>query len=908
MSTTAAVLRRVRTRLPDDTVAATGDQLRVAAGQMGAGLGNMAFALVMARRLAPGSFAQLAAFLALYSVLSLPGSSISAAAALAPRRAATLSRAMVAGGVVLGVALAASAPWSGPALRLPVAMMVVLGLSGPVLSTLALERGRLYGERGHGRLVSSLLVEPSARLTLGVALATAAGAVGGAVGVTLAGYGALETARRGRRRRAGARGASSATTGPDAAAGTVLWTMAGFVLAVVLQNQDLLIANRVLAPAAAGRFAVVSTIGGIAAFATLTTPLVLLPRSSAGRSAALSPALGVTALVGGLAVLASALSPRALVVHLFGPRYAGVAPLVAPYVFAMALLGVARVLVAHRCAHGSRSRLVAVTLVAAAALTQAALVLRFGHDPRGVALSTLAATAGLTTSLGVLELVRLPAVHRRWAPVSALRTALRTRPVALAVAGATVAGAGLRFVVPRGLWLDEATSVFQARMGFHAMLVNLRTTDVHPPLYFTVLWGTVRAFGSGELAVRLPSIAAGTLVIPMLYLLGTEAYDRRTGVLAACSGVAAPIMTWYSQEARMYALLMLFAVIALWAQVRIFKRNRPLDWAVYIVSSAALAWTQYFGLFQLALQQAAFVAVLVVRHRRGEPTRAMALGWVTSVLVIGAALAPLVPFAHQQFVVNQAGGKGFGGPGQVGTAASLAANHLGVYAALANLIWAIWGYHSDAAMALLAAAWPLGMLGALGMLGRRRRPVTTLLLAAVLVPGMAMFALGVVKRDLFDIRYLSTTVPPLFVLVARGVTGLARNTKVLVAASAILLASLAGGLVDQQTNGSNPRLYDFRGALAMVNADAHRGDTLVYDPGDLRQVIEYYSPRLTVEPVGGALVPSPHGHTVFVLASRALMNGSSDRSDLNDTLRTLRARGHLVARHDIPNVEVWEFR
>ena len=310
-------------------------------------------------------------------------------------------------------------------MRIPVAMMVVLGLSGPVLSTLALERGRLYGERGHGRLVSSLLIEPAGRLTVGVALALAAGAVGGAVGVTLAGYGALEMARRGRQRRAMESDAPGGHAPADAAAGTVLWTMAGFVLAVVVQNQDLLIANRVLTPGAAGQFAVVSTIGGIAAFATLTTPLVLLPRASRGRPAPLSAALGVTALVGAAAVLVSALSPTALVVHLFGTRYAGVAPLVAPYVFAMALLGVARVLVAHGCTtRGTRSRVAAVALVASAALAQAALILRFGHDPRAVAFSTVAATAGLTTSLGVLELVRLPAARRLWAPW----TAVRSRP------------------------------------------------------------------------------------------------------------------------------------------------------------------------------------------------------------------------------------------------------------------------------------------------------------------------------------------------------------------------------------------------------------------------------------------------------------------------------------------------
>jgi hypothetical protein len=891
-------LRRLRTRVPDATVEATRDQVRVASGQLAAGLGNMAFALVAARLLAPGSFAELASFLALYTVLSLPGSSISAAAAMAPRRAATMARTMLVGGVVLGAGLAVSAPWTGHALRLPPAMVVVLGLSGPVLGTLALERGRLYGLRDHGRLVASLVMEPTVRLSIGVALAMAFGAVGGAAGITLAGYGALETARR-------RRATTDVVAGPsDASLGAVTWIMAAFVLLVIVQNQDLLIANRVLSPTDAGRFAVVSTLGGIAAFATLTTPLVLLPRTSGRQAGGLMPALGVTALVGAAAVTACAVSPGRLVVSLFGARYASVAPIVVPYVSGMALLGVTRVLVAHRCARADARAAPLVVLAGMAALAQALAIVGYGHSPRAVAFATLGTTSGLTATLGALELMRLPTARRITNP---LRVAL-TRPVTLVMSGALAAGLGLRLAVPRGLWLDEATSVFQARMGFGAMIANLRTTDVHPPLYFSVLWATVRGLGSGEMAVRTPSIVAGTLVIPMLYVLGKEAYDRRTGVVAALCGVVAPILVWYSQEARMYALLTLFSVTALWAQVRILKRSSPWPWAVYSLASVALGWTQYFGLLQVVAQQLVFLGAMWGRRADPAARRPLMIGWALSLAVVGAALAPLVPFAHQQFVVNQTGGHGFGGPSQVGSATTINGNRLGIYAALANLIWAVWGYHSNAAMALLAALWPLGMLVAVGLLGRQRRGVTSMLVAAVVIPGVALFCLGLVKRDLFDIRYLSTTVPPLFILLSRSVTGVVRSTRALVLVSAVLVGSLGAGLVDQQLNGSNPRLYDFRGAVADVNEHAHRGDELVFVPGSISQVVAYYKPRAASSPLNSGAVPSARRHSVFVIASKALFNSSTDADGLSVELAKLRSEAPLVRRDSLSNVEVWQFR
>jgi Dolichyl-phosphate-mannose-protein mannosyltransferase len=913
------VLERARAVLPAARSEAVRDQAAVATGQVGAGLGNMVFSLVMAHLLAPGAFAQLASFLALYLVLSLPGSSISAAAALAPARAASLAPAMRRGGFALGLGLVAGAPWIGPALRLPVAMVVVLGVSGPALGVLALERGRLYAGRGHGRLVSSLVAEPAVRLLIGTVLATSVGAVGGALGVTAATYAALEVARRRRRRpqhaatRSGRpRAAALPSPGPpagsgpvvsDAQGGAVAWTAVAFLLLVVLQNQDLLIANRVLSPAAAGQFAVISTLGGVAAFATLTAPLVLLPRAAAGTDDGFASALGLSVLIGGAALAATALAPASLIAALFGARYEAVAPLATPYVGAMALLGIARVLVAQRCSRAPRTFTTAALVSAVAA--QAILILEFGHSPRAVAYSTLAATGGLTVALGGASVLRLPALERWLATTRGAIGRVARSPVTAAF----VLGTALRFVIPRGLWLDEATTVWEARMPFHAMINTLRTTDVHPPLYFAIVWETIRVFGSGPLAVRLPSIVAGALVVPMLYLLGKEAYDRRTGIVASLAGVVAPFMVWYSQEARMYSLMMLLGVVAMWAQIRILRRGgNAFVWSLYALASVALVWTQYFGLLQVIVQQAAFAAVVYGRRRRHDPRASLLAGWLITGAAIAVALAPLVPFAHQQFIVNQTAGRGFGGPQQVGTGASSATAHLGVYSAVANLIWAIWGYHSDPTMALLAALWPLGMLAALLLLGRRRQGATSLLVAAVIGPGLAMFALGLVKRNLFDVRYLSTTVPLLFVLVARMVTGIATRRALVALATTALVGTLVWGLLDQQYNGANPRIYDFSQALQRVDSEERPGDVLLYDPSDLIRVVQYYSPHVHAQPLRSSLGSAGTTGRVYVLASRSLMNGPQDTDDLSHALIVLGERHRLISRRLLANVEVWTFR
>ena len=145
---------------------------------------------------------------------------------------------------------------------------------------------------------------------------------------------------------------------------------------------------------------------------------------------------------------------------LFGARYGEVAGVLVPYMAAMAMLGMARVLVAHRCAIGAGRS--SVVLVGLAVVLQAGLILAVGHSTRAVAFSTVDAVGALSVSLGAAEVARLPwCASELGAAVQSIR-----RPVPLLVGFVSLAGVAERFVVPRGLWLDEATSVFEARMAF----------------------------------------------------------------------------------------------------------------------------------------------------------------------------------------------------------------------------------------------------------------------------------------------------------------------------------------------------------------------------------------------------------------------------------------------------------
>jgi hypothetical protein len=460
----------------------------------------------------------------------------------------------------------------------------------------------------------------------------------------------------------------------------------------------------------------------------------------------------------------------------------------------------------------------------------------------------------------------------------------------------TAVGAALRFAVPRGIWLDEAISVHQANLSLRDMFENLQYGDRHPPLHHLVLWLTVKVFGDSELAVRLPSLVAGTLVIPALFLLGRELYDRRTGLVAAAFGAASPLLIWYAQEARMYAFVTLFGLLALWTQLRVIRKPTMGAWAAYILATAALLWSHYFGLLLIGVQQLIFIGVILHKRRAGDPIRPLALGFAYSLAVLVMQLVPLLTFAQKQF------------DSTAGAAGSPAGTYEGLsfYAVVSNIAWALWGYHPDGTTELLAAGWPLLLLLSLLLLGRGGSRQTIILAVAAFSPILILIGVGFYDRELFEVRYFLVAVPLLFLLMARLVTGWIRGPGARLAVAGVVVATLLLGLWDQQTNDDNPRLYDFRGALEEIEKDAGPRSLLIYEPPDMKYVLEYYAPQLRSRPLRDGPPARRDGSPLFVLASFQDNQQFFDRT--NKIVGQIDFRRELVRRFEKPQAKVWEFR
>jgi mannosyltransferase len=175
-----------------------------------------------------------------------------------------------------------------------------------------------------------------------------------------------------------------------------------------------------------------------------------------------------------------------------------------------------------------------------------------------------------------------------------------------ALALLTAAGLAVRLsVVHQSLFADElSTWWIVSSHDFGGVLSAVHSdAEISPPLSFVAGWLGTRIDLTGEM-LRLPSLIAGTLTIPVVYLLGTRTVGRMAGMVAAAVTALSPFMIYYSAEARGYALLMFFVALSTLAMLQAVDRDGSRWWVAYALASAAAVYTHYTCVFVLGAQLA----------------------------------------------------------------------------------------------------------------------------------------------------------------------------------------------------------------------------------------------------------------------------------------------------------------
>ncbi len=142
--------------------------------------------------------------------------------------------------------------------------------------------------------------------------------------------------------------------------------------------------------------------------------------------------------------------------------------------------------------------------------------------------------------------------------------------------------------------------------------------------------------------LRLLSVAFGCATIPAVYALGAALFSRAAGLWGATLLSVTYVHVRYSQEARMYALMVLLFALALWGLVLATRQERPLGWIVYSIFASMLMYTHGLGSLYVAVLAALF-PVLTRDLRSWRTWRP----WLLSNATVAALFLPwLAVFLH----------------------------------------------------------------------------------------------------------------------------------------------------------------------------------------------------------------------------------------------------------------------
>ncbi|NTU83441.1 MAG: hypothetical protein HGA45_29410 [Chloroflexales bacterium] len=447
----------------------------------------------------------------------------------------------------------------------------------------------------------------------------------------------------------------------------------------------------------------------------------------------------------------------------------------------------------------------------------------------------------------------------------------------------------------QSLWLDEGSSWELSRAGWAYLAGELLSPSSAYPLYHLMLKGWMALFGDSEAALRLPSALAGALAVPAVYLAaselerlgplrrregsqavnapspvaagqGREGWGVRAwlgnrpltwpqiswyGLAAALPVLAGPYAIWYSQEAKVYSMLLLASALAIWALARALRTGARADWAVALALALVALFVHRLAALLLAAGVWAVAAILITSSpRRGRGWLAAALAALLSAGLVAAMVGGL---GGEQVAGRAAAGAGI--PAGPALALGLTFVRFSLDRWPGDVPW--WWL---APWALLAA-W--GLARALSDLRERAtRPRALLLLTLLAVP-LALFLAQLALTRLYEARYLTVVYPAWALLLAYPMaasqrTAADRRPQTAAFAVSIAAALVAGGLaLFQPTFGlfsGDPVKEQYREAVAELAARVQPDDAVVVHPSYLRPLYAYYMGRLTADPAPEPIV------------------------------------------------------
>jgi mannosyltransferase len=204
------------------------------------------------------------------------------------------------------------------------------------------------------------------------------------------------------------------------------------------------------------------------------------------------------------------------------------------------------------------------------------------------------------------------------------------------------------------LWCDELTSIKLAHMNLKQILQDrMSKTVVNPPLYFYILHYWIKVFGDTGFSVRLPSVIFGTLSVYMIYKIGALLFDEETGIISSLLLAVSVFHIHYSQDARMYSLLVLLSTLSMYMFLKFLKKEDLKTGISYILSSTLMIYNHFYGLLIILAQNIYAITLIQSPKANQKPNLKK---WFILQASIGILYSPwIIPMLDQLSRITETG-------------------------------------------------------------------------------------------------------------------------------------------------------------------------------------------------------------------------------------------------------------
>ena len=464
---------------------------------------------------------------------------------------------------------------------------------------------------------------------------------------------------------------------------------------------------------------------------------------------------------------------------------------------------------------------------------------------------------------------------------------------------------GLSGLTAQSLWRDEVDALRFSQAPLLSLAGNFARPGWNGPLYYVLLRVWVALAGSSAFSLRYLSLLSAVLGVAALYRLGRAWFSRPIGYAAALLMACAPYLVWYSQEAKMYAMLPALAVALLFLYRRALAGGDWRLWPAIIALTWALAGLHVIGALSVPL----LIVLWFVWWPQARPLWRFGL-----VSLAGCVLPGLLVLPWALPLLRRGGNIGH--------------RFVSLPAMASTMVYAF-----SRGITPAGGLWPIG-LALFGLLAgtflwsgeswiERLRTVScrgyvrvgsgSFVVAAwawLLVPLLGLYLIST-RVPLFVDRYLIWTAPAFYLLLARGLDQLRRRSTFVASVCLAGLLTLNGVAIWQQS--TQPIKSDLRAAASYLRQHRRPGELALFHISYVRDTFEYYygaalpaaggiptDEETTPEAVDEAMRERTAGYNVvWLILSEPEM---WDRRGM--TVAWLDAHGQATARADFARVSV----